>query len=360
MPQTMHFTVIGAGAVGGGVGAHLVRAGYPVLFVDSSPEHVDAINATGLRLEGVREFAAHAPAVLPDGLERALGGRTPEVILLAVKAQHTVSALEPVARLMGEGSYVVSLQNGLNERAIAARIGASRTIGSFVNFGGDYLDPGRLLFSGTHGEFFLGELDGRMTPRLEALGTLFRETFLDHTQTTPNIWGYLWGKLGYVAMVCATAATDETQADVMADARYRPMLANLAGEIVRVSDAEGIRCEGFAGYDPDVMRFTTPRDWDGINRVIDHRVAVNRKSLKPRSGVWRDLAVRHRPTEIDEHMGAVVAIGRTHGLALPLNERLIAIIHDLEQGRRERGLPNLDDLAALNATTYPADGAAVR
>ena len=321
---------------------------------------MDAINATGLRLEGVREFAAHAPAVLPDGLARALGGRTPEVILLAVKAQHTVSALEPVARLMGEGSYVVSLQNGLNERAIVARIGASRTIGSFVNFGGDYLEPGRLLFSGTHGEFFLGELDGRMTPRLEALGTLFRETFLDHTQTTPNIWGYLWGKLGYVAMVCATAATDETQADVMADARYRPMLANLAGEIVRVSDAEGIRCEGFAGYDPDVMRFTTPRDWDGINRVIDHRVAVNRKSLKPRSGVWRDLAVRHRPTEIDEHMGAVVAIGRTHGLALPLNERLIAIIHDLEQGRRDGGLPNLDDLAALNATTYPADGAAVR
>ena len=356
MEPATRVAVIGAGAVGGSVGAHLARAGYRVLFVDSNAEHVEAINRRGLHLEGAANFAVRAPAVLPDDLARELGGRPPDMILLAVKAQHTVSALEPVARLMGPHSYVVSLQNGLNERAIAARVGGHRTIGSFVNFGGDYLEPGRLLFSGQHGEFVLGELDGRMSPRLETLGNLFRAAFLTHTQTTDNIWGYLWGKLGYGAMVCATATTDETQADVMATPRYRPLLANLAAEIVLVSDAEGVRCQGFAGYDPDVMRFATPRDWDGINRTLDQRVAVNRKSLKPRSGVWRDLAVRRRPTEIDEHMGAVVAIGRTHGLRLPLNERLIAIIHELERGRRERGLANLDELAALSEDAYPAGG----
>ena len=350
-----HFTVIGAGAIGGAIGAHLVRAGYPVLFVDGSREHVDAINASGLHLEGVVEFTARAPAVPPDGLADALGEQAPDVILLAVKAQHTAAALEPAARLMDEASVVVSLQNGLNERVIAARVGAARTIGSFVNWGGDYLEPGRLLFSSRTGEFCLGELDGRMTPRLERLGATFREAFLDHTQLTSNIWGYLWGKLGYGSMLFAAATVDDTAADVLADRRYRPMLANVAGEVVRVADAEGVRCEGFSGYDPNVFRFTTPRDWTGIHRTFDERVAVNRRSLKPRSGIWRDLAVRHRPTEVDQQPGAVIEVARAHGLRVPLHERIVPMIHELEDGRRARTPANLEELCGLNARAYPAE-----
>lgn len=350
-----HFTVIGAGAIGGAIGAHLVRAGYPVLFADAAREHVDAINMAGLHLEGVADFTVRARAVVPDALADALGEQRPEVVLLAVKAQHTAAALEPVARLLDERSVVVSLQNGLNERVIAARIGAERTIGSFVNWGGDYLAPGRLLFSSRTGEFYLGELDGRMTPRLELLGRIFREHFLAHTQLTANIWGYLWGKLGYASMLFAAATVDDTAADVLANARYRPMLANIAGEVVRVADAEGVRSEGFAGFDPNVFRFASPRDWQGIYRTFDERVEVNRRSLKPRSGIWRDLAVRHRPTEVDHQPGAVIEIARAHGIRVPVHERIVSMIHELEAGRRTRTSANLEELCALNDREYPAE-----
>jgi 2-dehydropantoate 2-reductase len=75
-------------------------------------------------------------------------------------------------------------------------------------------------------------------------------------------------------------------------------------------------------------------------------VAFNRRSAKTHSGIWRDLAVRRRRTEIDAQIGPIVTIGREHGLATPLSARLIALIHDIEDGRRPQAWATLDALAA--------------
>ncbi len=350
----MRFVIVGAGAIGGTMGAHLARAGHEVLFVDSVPEHVAAMTRDGLVIEGRLEVRVRVPAVTPNALAGALAGRAPEAVLLAVKALHTADALEPVVPLLGPASYVVSMQNGLNERVIAARIGAARTIGAFVNFGADYQAPGRVEYSGA-GALYLGELDGRITPRLQALGDALRSAFLPNTTLTDNIWGYLWGKLGYASQLFATATVDATMADVLGAPDNVALMANLAAEVVQVAEAEGVRCEGFDGYDPTAMRFATPRDWAGIRRSVAQLVALNRASLKQKSGIWRDLAVRHRRTEVDMQLGPVVEIGRGHGLRLPLNERLIELIHDLEAGRRHMSPRNVDDLRGLNRTAYPAE-----
>ncbi len=347
----MHFTVIGAGAIGGTIGAHLGRAGHDVLLVDTVEEHVNAIERSGLTIEGNRTFQVRVPAATVASLTDALGGRPPEAVLLAVKAMHTSVALEPVVPLLGPESFVVSMQNGLNETVIAKRIGAEKTVGAFVNFGADYLGPGRIMYGGA-GALYLGELDGRMSPRLQQLGAVLKDAFLERTTLTQNIWGYLWGKLGYASMLFATAVVDETMSEVLADPRCRSLLANLAGEVVAVADAEGVRSEGFDGYDPNAMRFATPRDWDGIQRSLDRLVAFNRHSLKQKSGIWRDLAVRRRRTEVDVQIGAVVDVGRRAGVRAPLNEHLVAVIHDLEDGRREMRRENLDELRRLDEEWY--------
>jgi 2-dehydropantoate 2-reductase len=348
----MRVTIIGAGAIGGTVGAHLARAGHTVLLVDSVREHVEAIRRGGLGIEGREEFRVPVAAATPDALPQALGGRAPEVVMLAVKAMHTAAALEPVVPLLGPESVVVSMQNGLNERIIAARVGAERTIGAFVNFGADYLGPGRILYGG-EGALYLGELDGRITPRLERLGAVLRESFLPHTQLTANIWGYLWGKLGYASMLFATATVDETMADVLAAPANEALLADLAAEVVRVADAEGVRSEGFDGYDPDAMRFGAGRRREAIRASLDRLAAHNRHSLKQKSGIWRDLVVRRRRTEVDTHLGVVLSDGARHGLRLPLNARLVEMIHELEDGRRRLEPANLDALRRLDSASYP-------
>ena len=348
----MHFTIIGAGAIGGTVGAYLARAGHPVVLVDQAGEHVETINRAGLLIEGQAPFRVQVPAFLPDELPQVAAQHEPEAILLCVKAMHTEAALEAVVPILRPDSFVVSLQNGLNERVIAARIGTGRTVGAFVNFGADYLEPGKILYGGA-GALYLGELDGQMTPRLRRLAEIFRTSFLPDTQITDNIWGYLWGKLAYGAMLYATALVDATMADVLAHPRFRPTLANLAAEVVMVAEAEGVRCEGFDGFTPLAFRFQTPRDWEGIVASLDRLVAFNRQSLKQKSGIWRDLAVRRRRTEVDHHVGIVVATAQAHGLQAPLNEKLTDLIHDLESGFRQMGWENLEELAAINYREYP-------
>jgi 2-dehydropantoate 2-reductase len=191
-----------------------------------------------------------------------------------------------------------------------------------------------------------------MTPRLRDLGATLKAAFLEHTTLTDNIWGYLWGKLGYASMLFATAVVDETMANVLADHASRPLLVNLAAEVVSVADAEGVRSEGFDGYDPNVLRFAQSRDWDAIHRSLDQLAEFNRRSLKQKSGIWRDLAVRRRRTEVDVQIGEVVALAHDRGLSAPLNERLVTVVHDLEDGRREMRQANLDELRRLNEEMY--------
>lgn len=351
----MHFTIVGAGAIGGTVGAYLVRGGHEVLFVDQERAHMDAINKSGLTIEGKETFTVRARAVTPEALPASVRGQVPQVVLLCVKAMHTASAIDALAPLLGPYNFVVSLQNGLNEKVIASRVGAARTVGAFVNFGADYLEPGRVMYGGS-GALYLGELNGTISQRVKQLEEIFRTSFLSNTQTTGNIWGYLWGKLGYASMLFATALVDASIADMLDHAPGRPALANLAAEVIRVAEAEHVRCEGFDGYEPSAFAFRQPRQWREITASLDLLAAFNRKSLKQKSGVWRDLAVRKRKTEVDQQVGAVVEIARAHGIDVPLNERLVELIHDLEERRRQMSWDNLDELSAINRRAYPKNG----
>src|SRR6202171_309496 len=213
----MHYTVFGAGAIGGTVGAHMVRGGESVLFVDRDLEHVRAMQERGLTIRGFDEtFTVPVEAVSPDQLPDRL-----ETVLLACKAPATEAAVRSFADRLATDGCVVSLQNGLNELTIASIVGTQRTIGAFVNFSADYLEPGLIHFGG-RGAFYIGELDGRITPRLEQLRQAF--SHWGNVQVTDNIWGYLWGKQAYGAMLFATALTN----DSMADAIDRHRLVNVA------------------------------------------------------------------------------------------------------------------------------------
>src|SRR5215469_224397 len=157
--------------------------------------------------------------------------------------------------------------------------------------------------------------------------------------------------MGYASMLFASAVVDETMAAVLGDPANEALLANLAAEVTSVADAEEVRSEAFDGYEPDAVRFREPRDWTAIRRSLAGMAERNHGSLKQKSGIWRDLAVRHRATEVDHQIGEVVAIGRARGIDLPLNVRLVEIIHDLEAGRRTMHPDNLAELRRFDDAT---------
>jgi 2-dehydropantoate 2-reductase len=339
----MRTLIWGAGAIGGTLGAYLARAGRRVTMVDTVGEHVEAINRDGLRMTGpIDEFTARVPAFTPETLNG-----TWDQIILATKAHHTTSAVSALLPHLTPDGYVVSAQNGLNEIAIADVVGAVRTVGAFVNFGADYLEPGVIHYGG-HGAVVVGEIDGGITPRVTAIRDAWHH-FDPRAIVTPNIWGYLWGKEAYGAMLFATALTNESIADALAMPAYRHLYIALAREILAVAAARTVRPEAFDGFDPAAYLITAPAG--AAERSLDALVAHNRRSAKSHSGIWRDLAVRKRPTEVDAQLGIVVTLGIESGVPTPLTARLVALIHEIERGARPQSLDALDALAAIASRT---------
>lgn len=337
----MRLLIWGAGAIGGTIGAHLVREGHDVTFVDRAAEHVEALNSHGLRIEGpITEFTVPAVAATPDRLEGQW-----DRVLLCTKAQDTGEAAFALAPHLTADGRVVSVQNGLNPLTLAEHFGPERVLGSFVNFGADYLSPGVIHYGG-RGAVVLGELDGTSGERLQELYAVFRQ-FEPNAVLTPNILGYLWSKLAYGAQLFVTALTNDGIADALARPEYRPLYSEIAREVLRVATAGGIRLESFNGFDPGAFLPGAPEETS--QRSLDDMVAFNRRSAKTHSGIWRDLAVRKRRTEADAQLGPIVAFGERWGVPTPLTARLIALVHELEEGRRNFGTANLDELRAVMA-----------
>jgi len=332
----MKFLIWGAGAIGGTIGAYLSRAGHDVTLVDRAADHVQAINTNGLSIIGpVDEFTVRIPAFTPETISGQF-----EHILLCVKAQDTPEAARAILPHLAPDGYVVSVQNGLNELVISEIAGRQRTIGCFVNFGADYMEPG-VVQRGNRAAVVIGELDGQMTPRIQQLHRAFLD-FDDRAILTPNIWGYLWGKLSYGILLFATALTNDSIADALAYPQYRDMYIALAAEPLRVAQARGVQPEAFDGFDP--MAFMPGADPAVSNRSLDDLVAFNRRSAKSHSGIWRDLAVRKRRTEVDAILGPIVTLGAEASIPAPLTARLIELIHEIENGQRQMNAANLDEL----------------
>ncbi|HTJ58429.1 MAG TPA: 2-dehydropantoate 2-reductase [Devosiaceae bacterium] len=333
----------GAGAIGGTLGAAFIRAGHEVIFVDNVPEHVAAIRAGGLRIAGpIFEDAVKAPAFLPDELTG-----TYDRIFLAVKALHTTAAAQQLAPHLAADGYVVSAQNGLNELVIADIVGRQRTMGCFVNFGADYLEPGLVHYSG-HGAVVVGEIDGTKTPRVEELYKLMLE-FEPNAVLTDNIWGYLWGKLVYGALLFGTALTNESIADALDNPAYRAVLSDLGREVGAVAKAQGVKTEAFNGFDP--AAFAPGSSQQALDKSFTDMVAHNRTSLKTHSGIWRDLAIRKRRTEAEDQLGPIVSTGAKLGMPTPLTSRLIELIKEMESGSRTFSPDNLTVILSAARTS---------
>ncbi len=331
----------GAGAIGGTIGAYLARAGHDVLFVDTAVEHVARIDGHGLTIMGpIDAFTVPVRAVTPAALEGVF-----ERIVLAVKTPATHAAVRAMMPHLASEGFVVSAQNGLNEHLLADLVGVERTMGCFVNFGADYHAPGEIMYGG-RGAVVVGEVDGRITDRVKSLHALFRD-FEPDSKLSDNIFGYLWSKMAYGTMLFAEALTEASIADCLGHPNYRELFIALAREVLAIAQAHDIALESFNGFDPVAF---LPDGSDAAARAsLDKMVAFNRRSAKSHSGIWRDIAVRKRKTEVDALPGAIPPLAEEKSLRAPLCARLTELIHEIERGERQQSWQSLDALKAALA-----------
>ena len=335
-------TVVGVGGIGGTAAACLALAGERVQVVEAAPAHLEALRSGGLHFDGTRgDHRVRFERVLaPDEVTAPLG-----LVILAVKSQHTADALGAIAPALADDGMIVSLQNGLNERSIAAAVGTGRTVGGMVHLVADYVGPGHVTrFS--EGELRIGELDGQLTPRL--LGLARRLGQVAPTATTDNVWGYLWAKQCYSCYLVATALVDAPSSEQLAPEWAKRIFVAIMGEAAEAALAEDVALEEYGDINPEVM---LPRDRTGLAAAF---AALPTGSAKGNSGIWRDIHVRHRPSETEFLTGDVVRVGQAHGLPMPLNARVAAMVGEIERGERQAAWANLRALEDLANARLPA------
>jgi hypothetical protein len=188
---------------------------------------------------------------------------------------------------------VVSFQNGLTADDITSVTGPDAYVASLVNFGADLMAPGRIM-QGNIATFRVGEPGGGpVTPRVAELAAA-----LPWAEPTENIMGYLWAKEAYGAMLFAGAVSPLSIAQTLEDPRWQPLMLAIAREVLAQAP---VRPEGFDGFEPGDLEGSLAR-----------LATFNRGSAKSHSGIYRDLVIRRRKTEVDGQLAGLA------GLAGPL------------------------------------------
>ena len=308
----MRIAVVGAGALGSLYGARLAAAGHAVSLL-ARPEAAAVVASGGITVEGGEGAEEPVRSVRVTTTPAELAGA--DLLLLAVKTYHTAETLPALACLRGRLGAVCSVQNGVTkDAALATAFGEGAVLGAMSLEGAPLLTPGRVLWTSPASTAF-GELDGRATPRLQAVVAAFREAGLK-AEALENIVAAIWAKFG----IMVPGATLGVLSRLPLYRLYQePALATLfialCREVRTLAEASGVPWEDFPG-----MRVATlcRLPTEEAVRLLAERgrgwEATGATALKVSTLV--DLERRKR-TELPDLVGYVAAEGARRGLHLP-------------------------------------------
>jgi 2-dehydropantoate 2-reductase len=301
----MKFGILGSGAVGGYYGAKLANAGHDVTFV-ARGAHLEAIRARGLEIRSAAlgDFTVHARAEQ----DTARVGPV-DVVLFAVKAYDNPSALPLLAPMIGEGTAVLTVQNGVDSAAaVASAAGEARTLGGTTYIATALEAPGLIVQTGTHRRIVFGEAFGdlpRMTGRVRAIHEAFSSADI---QSFPVEDGRvpIWEKFVFLAAIAGFAGAARLPVGALrSDPFTRGQFLAACREIEAVARAEGVPVAA------DVV--------DRIGPYLDGIPGSMRPSL------LIDLQAGKR-IEVEALQGAVVRRAATLGVPAPIMSTLYAVL----------------------------------
>jgi 2-dehydropantoate 2-reductase len=322
----MRVTIFGAGAIGGYLAAKLAVGGKVDLSIVARGAHLDAIKADGLHLiENGKETVASVKAA-----SRAEELGVQDYVVLALKAHSLAPAIGEIVPLLGEGTAVVTMQNGvpwwyfyktggalegtrLNTvdpgGTIWERVGPERVIGSVVYPAVEVDAPGLIRHvEGTR--FSLGEPSGEKSERVMRLAKELVAVGLQapvRDDVRSEIWVKLWGNLSFNPI---SALTGSTLAAIVADEATRALARGMMLEAQAIGESLGVR-----------FPITVDRRIKGAGEVGDHKTSM-----------LQDLELG-RPMEIDALVSAVQELGRLTGRPTPTIDSVLALVRRLAIAR---------------------------
>jgi 2-dehydropantoate 2-reductase len=306
--------MLGAGALGCSIGGVLARDGSDVILVDQNQAHVDAINANGLKMrcgdgdQTIRIEAYTSCAGLPPV----------DLVIVLVKSAATRVAIESARPLVGGDTLVISIQNGLgHEEILAEVVGREHVLAAKTYVGGVFLEPGHVASRYKGQQTYIGELDGRLTPRLQAVVDEFNKAGLPATASA-NIYGTMWDKLLVnvaTGAVCAITRLPYGWLYKVPEIEETALAAVAEG--IAVARANDIR---LASEAPAYF-------W---------HLAAEGLPAEFKTSMLQSLE-KGEISEVDFINGSVVRWGERSGIATPVNRTLEALVKGIENFQQHFG-----------------------
>ena len=308
----LEIAVFGSGAVGGYFGGRLAEAGENVRFIARGP-HLAAIREQGLRVSSIAGDFLIRPASATD--QPAEVGPV-DVVLVAVKAWQVTDAAETIRPLVGEGTMIVPLENGIEAPdQLASVLGARHVVGGLCRILAYVVGPGHIRHAGAAPYIGFGELDGSKSARANALREAFARARGLVVEVPPDIRVAMWSKFVFIAALSGVGAlTRAPIGSIRSQPETRRLLEQSLEEIHALARRTGVEVPG------DLVATTLA--------YIDTMPADGLASMQ------RDM-MQGRPSELDAQVGAVVRRAERLGLEVPVHRMIYAALLPLE--RRARG-----------------------
>ncbi|HEX3881324.1 MAG TPA: ketopantoate reductase family protein [Stellaceae bacterium] len=345
--------VVCTGAVGGYAGAHMVKGGEDVTFIDFWPEHVEHMKKHGLKITHLKDVEPWTVPVRALHVTEAqqLAKEDPiDIAFICTKSYDTAWAATMIKQYLAPGGYCVSLQNCMNEETIASVVGWGKTLGSIASSITVGLnEPGHVARAGgKHGShhtvFRVGEVHGRHTDRAKEVRDLLANA--DSAVVTENLWGERWSKLVTNVMGNGlSACTGMITRDLVKNDVIRHFSNRLGSEAIRVGQALGYTFDEVSHMDPELIARSGEGDATAQKEIDDHRLAeANRPGGgEHRPSMGQDM-VKGRRTEINFLNGFVVQRGKEVGIDAPTNATLTDIVTRVERGELKPDPKHITDL----------------
>lgn len=321
----MRFAILGAGALGTILGAHLVRAGHDVTML-ARGRRAEAIEREGLVVHGLAELKVRCPVVTQPALLREV-----DCFVVATKAIDTLRSIEPYAHV--KTGTVFSVQNGVVKDELLAQVfPPNAVIGAMADFSGELLATGEVLFTRNVG-LHVGELSGEMTQRVTALADTIDAAGVRCT-AFPDIKTREWSKfVAWVGLVPLAALTRLNTWRYLSHADGAWLAVRLVREVARLAEALQIPLMDLSPLPAKLIAESGEGDALRAVQEIGSRFAAD--APEHRMSTLQDVE-RGTPLEIDETLGFALRRAREHGLEMPTLEVCYRLLKTLDAGASSR------------------------
>ena len=330
----MRIAIYGAGSLGTVLGAYLAKNGVPADLVNHNSAHVKALKENGAHITGTVDFTVPVSAILPDEMTGKY-----DIIFLMTKQLNNREVVTFLKEYLAEDGLVVTLQNGIPEDTVAEIVGPEHTVGVVVEWGATLSAPGESTLTSAPDSlsFHMGGMSGIREEQLQRVKDVLEK--MCPVEIEANLPGARWSKLLINATFSGLGTViGGTFGDVTADPRSREIAVRCMKEVIDVGHAAGVEFAPVQGKNITALFYYANPVKKAVAKLILPVAMKKHAAIEP--SMLQDLK-KGKPCEVDAINGVVCEWGKKTGVSTPVNDKIVEIIHEIQDGRRKTGKDNL-------------------